>query len=285
MTMPLPTRSQTLEELHVKVDKLSESTAGIEALTQSINNLVISQTQQNAKLNEILTTVSNNEAAISAVREDLSKYKTTTDKRIDNLEEQVHVNVEHENRISTVERELKTIKNSAKIAKLLSEFRSKKYNLIINGIPEKSYVDANGLMRWELIEDTVAATRNFFADVLGVDKMKNWRFAHCHRLELPTNGGTRGIIVRFTEWFDKSEVMSNLYKLKDHNSIEGGSRIYVSEHLPDRMAKQRKLLLPEYKKARALKKKTNWAVDKKTADYILYVDRARVDSGYESDEG
>ena len=49
-----------------------------------------------------------------------------------------------------------------------------------------------------------------------------------------------------------------------------------TEQLPNRMAKQRKMLISKFKEARKLKKKTRRAVDKKTADYVLYVSKEKI---------
>ena len=74
---------------------------------------------------------------------------------------------------------------------------------------------------------------------------------------------TRPIIVRFNEMPD-----NNAGKCKAH-------RVYVSEHLPQRMENQRKALLDDYLSARRENKKTRWSTDNE-GNYILYVDKATV---------
>ena len=44
------------------------------------------------------------------------------------------------------------------------------------------------------------------------------------------------------------------------------------------------MLISKFKEARELKKKTRWAVDKKTADYVLYVSKEKIQSGYETSD-
>lgn len=274
------TRSQTLDEMSKLLSNLTQQVSGIGALTSAVNKLVDRQELHDQKLNNILETVTKSEESIQAVRTELTEYKTETNERISKLEKDVTVNRDHDERIRTLEKELKTLRNEAKINKLLSEYHNKKYNLIINGVPEKDRFNDYGLAVWESNIDTTDAVRDFFADVLKVDIPRRWNFVNVHRLGLPNKKGPRGIIVRFSDMRHKETVMANLFRLKHHNQITGGSRIYVHEQLPTRMAKQRKILIAKFKEARSNKKKTRWAIDKATADYVLYVNKIKVDSGY-----
>ena len=134
---------------------------------------------------------------------------------------------------------LKSLRNESKITKLLSEHHNKKYNLINNGIAEEKCFSEHGFAVWESNIDTADSVRDFFADVLQVDKTRRWNYVNIHRIGMPKAGKPRAIIVRFSEMLHKDSVMQNLYRLKSHNKIEGGSRIYANEQLPNRMAKQR----------------------------------------------
>ena len=274
------TRSQTTEEISKQLQTLTASLSEIGALTTSINTLVAKQDSQDEKLRNILETVVKSEETINAVRNDFAEYKAVTNVRLSKLEKDLTVNREHDDRMHKLEKELRTLRDETKIAKLMTEYHNKKYNLIINGIPEKKSLNENGLSVWESNIVSTDAVRNFFANVLLVDKSHRWNFVNVHRLGMPKANRPRGIIVRFSDMRNKDIVMENLFRLKNYNQIEDGARIYVQEHLPVRMGKQRKMLVPKFKEARKQKKKTKWTIDKMTADYVLYVNEKKVVSGY-----
>lgn len=275
------TKTESVEELGDKIDSLSVNVAELSNLGDSIKQILMSQKMQNEKLDGIFTTVKTNEASIKDVKNDLNSFKVETEARLVDLEAKVNVNIEHDNRISTLERELHKLRNQTKIDKLKADFHSKKYNLIFHGIPEVTSTNQNGLSVWETPIETTDAIRTFLAEVLLVDQQKRWNFVNCHRLGMPSEPGkSRGIIVRFSDMRNKDTVMSNLRRLKDYNKDVTRANVFVQTHLPDRMQKQRKLLIPKFKEARALKKKTRWAVTKDTADYVLYINKEKNDSGY-----
>lgn len=273
---------QQVDVMEQKITNLTNTDDKIGELTAAIHTLIARHDKQDEKLNNIHEAVIKNEEAINSVRHDFLDYQDETNTRIAELEKNATANSQHETRIQTLEKELKSLRDNHKIERLLADYHSKKYNVIIHGIPEKNRFNDSGLAVWESNIDTTDAVRDFFANVLQVDAFRRWNFVNVHRLGVPNATKPRGVIVRFSDMRHKDTVMTNLFRLKNHNQIEGGSRIYVQEHLPDRMAKQRKMLIPKFKQARSEKQKTRWAIDKNTADYILYINRVKTDSGYET---
>ena len=60
------------------------------------------------------------------------------------------------------------------------------------------------------------------------------------------------------------------------------SMIYITDHLPKLFQEERKLLMPYFKKAKSLKKKTIWRAE--NGHYYLYVDNVKVDIPTISDD-
>ena len=69
--------------------------------------------------------------------------------------------------------------------------------------------------------------------------------------------------------------MSNLKKLKPAVSSTR-QIVYVNQHLPVSMAKQKAKLHEEFKLARKQKKRTRWSIDYSTAEYCLFIDEIKV---------
>ena len=263
-----------------KAEETDEVSKQLAALTSSINMLIRKNDSHEDKLDSIQRTVEISEGEIKATRKDFADYKATTNARLSELEKNAVTTRSNDARIGVLEKELRDLRNETKRNKLLSEHHNKKYNIIIHGIKERETFNDNGLAVWESCIDTTDSVRDFFADVLLVDKNRRWNFVNVHRLGMPRQTGPRGIIVRFSDMRHKDEVMDNLFRLKNYNQNNDGSKIYVQEQLPERMAKQRKMLIPKFKQARKEKKKTRWAIDKNTADYVLYISKIKIDSGY-----
>ena len=55
-------------------------------------------------------------------------------------------------------------------------------------------------------------------------------------------------------------------------------RIYVNQHLPAAMVKQKAALLDKFKQARRNNKRTRWGVDYNTANYCLFIDGDKVNA-------
>ena len=115
-----------IEELSKQLQAVKDEVSGIKALTIAVNKLVIKHDSHDVKLDSILAKVSRNEENIQAVRSDLNDHKVATNERLSALENEVTVNRDHDERIETLEKELKSLRNESKITKLLSEHHNKK---------------------------------------------------------------------------------------------------------------------------------------------------------------
>ena len=77
--------------------------------------------------------------------------------------------------------------------------------------------------------------------------------------------------------FDKDIIMKNLTNLKPKDPSTR-QRIYVNQHLPAAMVKQKAALLDKFKQARRNNKHTRWGVDFNTANYCLFIDGDKVNA-------
>ena len=69
--------------------------------------------------------------------------------------------------------------------------------------------------------------------------------------------------------------MSNLKNLKSAVSTTR-QLIYVNQHLPASMVKQKANLYEKFKQARRGKKRTRWSIDYSTAKYCLFIEEIKV---------
>ena len=63
---------------------------------------------------------------------------------------------------------------------------------------------------------------------------------------------------------DKCTIFRNLVHLKKYNENQKSNfkqTVYVTEHLPEALLKQKKLLMPQFKLARLNKQKAYWRVE------------------------
>ena len=87
----------------------------------------------------------------------------------------------------------------------------------------------------------------------------------------------RPIIVKLQRMFDRNLIFKSAINLKEYNDKRKSSKninfnAYITDHLPEKFQKYRKLLLPLYKEA----KKTVWkALD---GNYTLFIKNKNVDS-------
>lgn len=163
---------------------------------------------------------------------------------------------------------------------VLTEYHIKKYNMIINRIPEDVSRSA-----WESNLESIEKVQNFFKNDLAVEGAENMHFVNAHRMgerkaiENPSTGAilhTRPMIVRFSCMADKEKVQSKLFELRNVNhGVYHRHRMFVTDQLPKRMEAQRKALVQNFIDARKMKKKAKWVVDQ-CGNYCLYVDRKQV---------
>ena len=87
----------------------------------------------------------------------------------------------------------------------------------------------------------------------------------------------RPIIIKLTNSKDMRLIFGGLKNLKQFNNarkLNQQNSVYIIEHLPKQFRLERKALLPSFKKAKVLKKKTSWRAE--NGNYCLYIDNVKV---------
>jgi len=160
---------------------------------------------------------------------------------------------------------------------LMQESYDKRFNILFHGL-EESNTNA-----WETREETQKILYKFLQNGLKIQNPSTIVMADFHRLpQQPIYKQrtkiNRPVIVKLTNAADKHRIFSCLKHLKSHNDnrrlVNLGPQ-YITEHLPKKFQEEKKLLLPHFKEARKLKKKTYWKAEK--GHYALYIDNIKVD--------
>ena len=160
---------------------------------------------------------------------------------------------------------------------IMQESCNKRLNVLIHGIKED---EGNA---WEKLEATVQKFKTFLNDGLNIN-FDDIELFDIHRLPqypLKKNGKTmhRPIIVKLIYTQDEQRIFSSAKNLKTFNETrriyDGYSPyVYVTERLPAKFLKQRKLLLPEFKEAKRNKQSAYWRVT--DGNYCLFVDGIKI---------
>ena len=200
----------------------------ISNFNERITNLEDKMESLEHKINEI-----ENEKAIT---EELRKQEPKTNDSINELRQRVKEisemfnNAEYENRKTA----------------LRNEMYSKRFNVLIHGIKEKS-----GSV-WETKEETGKLAIDFFQNALLIDDPASIKLADAHRLpQHPVLRNSkkieRPIIIKLTNAFDKQLTFKNLKCLKEYNetlNLKPKNPGYVTEHLLRELQMQKKRLIP-----------------------------------------
>ena len=168
---------------------------------------------------------------------------------------------------------------------IMQESYNKRLNVLIHGIKED---EGNA---WEKREATVQKFKSFLNDGLNINP-DDIELVDIHRLPqypLKKNGKTmhRPIIVKLINTQDKNRIFNSAKNLKTYNEMrrsydEYFPYVYVTEHLPAKFQKQRKLLLNEFKEAKRNKQSAYWrAVD---GNYCLFVEGVKINLPKENAE-
>ena len=172
---------------------------------------------------------------------------------------------------------------AAKSDEIVKEAYNKRLNLLVHGVSES--VDNI----WESREVTLQLFIQLMTQGLKLN-MKQINIIDIHRLpQRPIfNRGTRvtrPIIVKLGSVFDKNLIFSSCKHLKTYNQVrlaeteEAGTvatikPAFITDHLPQAFQKQKKALLPQFKKAREEKKKTSWKI--MNGKYCLFIENKLV---------
>ena len=156
-------------------------------------------------------------------------------------------------KLATIEESIKEHERTA----VMQESYEKRINILIHGIPEPN----NSV--WEIPIQTLGAIQSFMKDGLLISDPLTIPLADYHRLpQRPEfrDGRkiTRLIIIKLTNAPHEKRIFSSLKNLKDYSErrrTQNQSTVYVTDHLPKSFLEERKLLLPQFRKARRLNKK------------------------------
>ena len=158
--------------------------------------------------------------------------------------------------------------------KLSNEAYSKRLNILIHGIEEHS------TNPWETREETRTKLNNFLMDGLRMDNYESLLLVDFHRLpQRPVYKDgikiNRPIIYKLSNIQDKQSVLRATKHLKVYNerrskNLKNAPSVYITDHLPKPFYLQKKSLLPLFKEAKNLGKKTNWRI--MNGEYCLFID-------------
>ena len=185
---------------------------------------------------------------MQAIEQDLKEVKKSIEyahKEIDDLKKEnvrkAQVEKESTERIQKLEADNAALMNSVIDLKA----RSMRDNLLFYNLPENRD------------ENTTEVVQNLLAEKLGLENAKNIKIDRSHRLGKKKSGESkpRPIVAKFNFHQDKVTILQNARKLK-------GTQIGISEQFPEEIAKERKRLYPELKKARSNGMKANLVRDK-----------------------
>ena len=252
--------------------KLDAVASAIEILTERIGSIEAKFTLFESKFQKIEQQLSLNEEGITDLTKKLNEM--VPKKNFVDLCEKVKY--------------LEFVADEAKKGALQQESCNKRLNLLIHGVEEKSSV-------WEDKTQTLVKLNKFLKEGLQIEP-SSLQLVDMHRLPqrlliIRVKRVTRSIIIKLKNASDKHRIMSNLkqaylkiynqQKREDHscssktnNHQSSRSPVYVIEHLPQAFLQQKKFLLPAFKEARKLNKKTKWVA--KNGEYCLFVDNERI---------
>lgn len=183
--------------------------------------------------------------------------------------------VEQVNTMQSTVDELNTLKiqhgeaiKTAENKTVMTEFHSKKYNLIVFNLAETC--------AWETPKQSRVVLNNFLKNILKVNSPENIAIANCHRLHSKSSKkkdeGTKNIrplIFKVCVMDDLTMILEKSQEILKNYNIAHDTKFGVFQQLPKRMQDDKNSLLPKYRDARKKKQKTNWRIDRK--NWIMYL--------------
>ena len=236
------------------------------------------------KLDKVLRTLEN-----LAERMDKLDFKFDTfDNRLNKLEslfndkinklEQALENKSNVNYIDNIHTKLNRIEQQQleqESKNLMQESYDKRLNVLIHGLEESNKTD------WETREITQETIYEFFQKGLQIKEPRTIELIDCHRLtqspifknNIKVN---RPVIIKLAKEIDRRIIFSKLKNLKHYNEARKSQNKrphYITEHLPKQFQVEGKALLPHFKEARRLNKKTSWKAE--NGHYNLYIENVK----------
>ena len=219
---------------------------------------------------------------IRDIKFQITNVEAKLDSSIRRLDQNLERLTEHVNeqlqtafqKISEVEMKLqdqfKTFESKYIKQQILADLYSKKNNLIIHGLPERGENEKR--------DKSLQLVKSFLTDQLKIHQPIAILDAHRLRARKTNDGRpvkSRPLIFKLSNIFDKNLIMSNLKNLKPDVSSTR-QIVYVNQHLPVSMVKQKAKLYGKFKLARRQNKRTRWSIDYSTAEYCLFIDEIKV---------
>ena len=217
---------------------------------------------------ELLKDVAEKLSGIVRIESKLDTLREYVDGELQSANERI---TELEERNANLEEKIQAIEKKYSKEQVLADLYSKRLNLIVHGIP--------GSTAWETRENSLEIVKSFLKNDLKIEK--DIDIIDAHRLKTSSSNDTRKLrssipkhkplIFKLANQFDKDRIWTNLKNLKPSSPMTKQS-IYVTNHLPAAMIKQKSSLYKKFKEARSLKKKVNWKIDFTSDDYCLYIE-------------
>ena len=239
------------------------------------------------KQDRILMFLRENAIANKALDEKVNSFMNKTTERLENQDAKINEMENNTNKMMTqFQKELNELKNKQENEKLMAEYHSRKYSLIVHNIREDDGV------AWESNIISIEKVKKFFSDI-GVQNAERIRLANAHRIgqrkkmtkkETNIDGEeviveswyARPLIVKFQEMPELESVERHLSGLKQYNKGKPKfERVFVNKDLPQKFLAQRKALVDVFRAARKRGERAKWVVDKKNAEYVLYVNNEK----------
>ncbi len=211
-----------------KIDHILKLVSEIPSIKIDIAKLQVSLNDTDVKVSENAERITNNEASLKFIDEDVCANKLEFHK----LQETVSFINDKMNFIDALKLKMKEL--NTMITDL--ESYSRRENLIFDGI-----VETKGESCYNKVMDIMINT-------MGLRWAGDYRIDRCHRLHPNfAFGGIKPIIVRFNYHQDRQQVWSNKHRLK-------GSNIFLREDFPSIIDSRRKCLWPILKLAKEVDK-------------------------------
>lgn len=193
----------------------------------------------------------------SALQEDIQDLKDSVSKQDEDIEELRSENEAIRGRVKLLEGRLarsEKIISDLKEELLDVQTRQMKDNLLFFNIPDKQN---------ETKKETKAAVLKFMREELKIsdNDMENIWMDKIHRNgQAFRDGKPRCITARFNPHSGRGVVLGHI------KNLDKTKKYGISEQLPRELSERKKRLLPEFKKAKAANKKTQWVNDKLIID-------------------
>ena len=254
--------SNTLKELSTKFGALENSVAAVSRRLNEIDTKLSQRCDSiDAAMKEKVDLVffKKLEIKVTSLETQVKAFESYFGKKVEDLEHETH---KHDKQL-----------NDADLEKIRSEAYSKRFNLLVHGLPEDSNV------AWETRNTTNIIFKKFLSEGLKIENPEDLPLVDIHRLpqhpiyrnKVKVN---RPIIIKLYNNEDKRWLLSHLRHLKEYNNErkrgnDSLGSVFVTDHLPKIYYDQKKALMPLFNLARKEKKKTSWGFDK--GNYCLFI--------------